>query len=373
MRRIPKRTLTATIILLTIAAAVLPLAFAVPGFIASSRSTVGDRAAESLALAARQISTRLGAGISEQWAELRVVASWAATEGIGGSFPLRIDTVRAVNANLAWMGVASPEGRVLVATGRVLEGQDVSARPWFSAGLQGDFAGDLHEAVMLERLLPPKPSGAPLRLIDFAAPLRRPDGSLIGVLGSHVDWQWMRDRVRNAPLPGGMEALLVARDGTVIVGPPGVEGSRLTLRSALAAGQGVSVVSDEAWPDGHRYLAAGVPAGTAVGLPGFGWTVIVRQPPEAALVGVRSLARAIGGPLVACAGLLLLAGIALARWIGQPFARLAESATALAEGRLDAPVPEARSTREAALLSAALARLDRGRDASTSRPAGGAA
>jgi HAMP domain-containing protein len=157
-----------------------------------------------------------------------------------------------------------------------------------------------------------------------------------------------------------MEAMLVARDGTVIIGPAGLEGTRLALRSAMAAGQGVGVVTEEAWPDGRRYLTVAAPAGAVAGLPGFGWSVIVRQPPEAALGGVRSLALAIGVPMAASAALLLIAGIALARWIGRPLARLAQSATALAEGRLDSPVPEARSTREAALLSAALARLDRG-------------
>lgn len=370
MRRIPARTVSASILAFAILAALLPLAFAVPGFLSVSRSTVGDRAADSLASAARQVSIRLGSGLSEQWTELRAVAGWAAADGIGGTFPLRLDTIRAVNANLAWMGVASPEGRVLVATGRILEGQDVSARPWFRAGLQGDFAGDLHDGPLLRTVLPPRPESDPLRVIDFATPLRRPDGTLIGVLGSHVDWRWIRDRVRNAPLPAGMEAMLVRRDGTVIVGPQGLEGTRLTLRSTLAAGQGVGVVTEEAWPDGRRYLSAGVPAGAAAGLPGFGWTVIVRQPPEAALGGIRSLAQAIGLPLLACAAILLLAGFALARWIGRPFAQLADSATALAEGRLQAPVPEARSTREAALLSAALARLDRGPAPSTSQPGG---
>jgi len=360
MRRTPSRTLAATIVAFAFVAAVLPLALAAPGLFSVSRTAVSDRATQGLSAAARQISLRLGSGVADQWSELRAVASWAAADGIGGAFPLRLDTVRAVNSNLAWMGVASPEGRVLAATGRLLEGQDVSARPWFRAGLQGDFAGDLHEAVMLQRLLGPRPGAEPLRLIDFAMPVRRPDGSLLGVIGSHVDWQWIRDRVRGAPLPAGTDALLVARDGTVIVGPPEVEGQKLTLRSVLAGGQGVGVVTEETWPDGRLYLTVGAPAGTAAGLPGFGWVVIVRQAPEAALGGIRALTLAIGLPVLGGAVLVFLAGIALSRWLGRPFAQLADSATALAAGRLDAPVPEFRRTREAALLSAALARLDRG-------------
>ncbi|NMJ42443.1 HAMP domain-containing protein [Roseomonas sp. JC162] len=359
MRRIPTRTLPATLVLLVIFAAILPLIASIPGFLAASRTNVGDRAAVSLTAAARQISARLGAGIAEQWAELRTVAGWAAAEGVGGSLPLRLDAAKELNGRLAWMGIAAPDGRVLIATRRILEGQDVSARPWFRAGLQGDFAGDLHDALLLARHLAPAPGGEPIRLIDFAMPLRRADGSLIGVIGSHVDWGWMRDRVRRAPLPPGVDAMLAARDGTVIVGPEGLEGTRLTQRSALAGGQGVSTVTQEQWPDGRRYLAAAVPAGTAEGVPGFGWTVIVRQPPEAAFGEVRSLAGEIGVPLLASGVVILLVGLLVARAVAKPFGRLADAATALAEGRLDSPVPDTRSTREAALLSAALARLDR--------------
>lgn len=359
MRRVPNRTVTATLIFFAAAAAFLPLIVAVPSFLTFSRSVGSDRAAEALLSSARQISIRLGAGVSEQWADVRAVAAWAMADGVGGNFPLRLDTVRAVNPSLSWMGVASADGRVLVATGRVLEGQDVSARPWFRAGLQGEFAGDLHDAPLLRRVLPARPGAEPLRLIDFAMPLRRADGSLIGVLGSHVDWQWIRDRVLNAPLSPGMQAMLLSRDGTVIVGPQGLEGTRLTMRSALAASQGVGVVTEEAWPDGQRYLTVGIPAGSAAGLPGFGWVVIIRQPPEAALGEVRSIAQAIGLPLMASALITLLIGIAVARWLGRPLAQLADSAVALVEDRLDKPVPETRSSREAALLSAALARLDR--------------
>lgn len=372
MRRIPNRTVAATILSFAMAAAALPLIFAIPGFLAVSRAAVSDRAAEALVSSARQVSIRLGAGVSEQWAELRAVAAWASADGVGGSFPLRIDTIRAVNPRLAWMGVAAPDGRVLVATERLLEGQDVSGRPWFRAGLQGEFAGDLHEAPLLRRILPAAPGAEPLRLIGFAMPLRRADGSLIGVLASHVDWQWIRDRVRNAPLSPGMEAMLVSRDGTVIVGPQGLEGTRLTLRSVLAAGQGVGVVTEEAWPDGRRYLTVGIPAGSAAGLPGFGWLVIMRQPPEAALGDVRFLASAIGLPLLACALIILLIGFAVARWIGRPLEQLADSAAAVVEDRLDKPVPETRSSREAAMLSAALARLDR-RSAKPAETPGGAA
>lgn len=58
----------------------------------------------------------------------------------------------------AWIGFARPDGTVETATGHLLEGQSVAERPWFKAALKGPFVGDLHEALLLNRLL--RPDGA---------------------------------------------------------------------------------------------------------------------------------------------------------------------------------------------------------------------
>lgn len=360
MRRIPRRTTFGLIAAFATIAALLPLVAVAFGVLQASTEQIQRRHVDALDAGARQIAVRLSRGLGEQWRELHAVLAFAREDIDGGPIRLRLDTAKALNDRLAWMGIARPDGRVLAGTGRVLEGQDVSARPWFGAGLQGAFAGDVHDAVLLARHLQ-RPEGAePLRLIDFAAPIRRADGTVAGVVGSHVDWAWVRDTVRAAPLAPDHDALLVARDGTVLVGPAALEGRRLSQRAALAGGQATGLTTEEDWPDGRRYLARVVSAGAAGGgeTPSFGWSIIVRQPSDAITALERDVARRVLVPAGLAALLVLAAGVLLARLLGRRAAALAATGAAIADGTLAHPVPADRLTREGAVLSAALARLD---------------
>ncbi|WP_207538712.1 cache domain-containing protein [Sabulicella rubraurantiaca] len=342
-----------------VAAAALPVLAGLFGLLNASSGQVERRNIEVLDAAAQQVTGRLSRGLSEQWRELRAMGDYALGELESGVLRLRLDTAKTLNDRLSWMGVVRPDGRVIAATGRMLEGQDVSARPWFVAGLSGLFAGDVHEAQLLARLLPRPPGAEPLRLIDFAAPLRRADGSVAAVIGSHVDWAWVRDVIGSAPLPPGTEALLLARDGTVLVGPAGLEGTRLMQRSAMVGPQAVGVTTEEEWPDGQRYLARIIAAANGAGIPSFGWSVVVRQPTVAATALERVVARQVLVPLAAASLSILVVGLLIARTVGRPFATLASAAAALAEGRrLDAPLPRLRQTRESEAISAALSRFD---------------
>ena len=107
---------------------------------------------------------------------------------------------------------------------------------------------------LLQRALPSDGSSEPLRVLDFSAPVRRAtDGAVVGVIGTHIGWHWIRDLVRSTPRPAEADVLLVSRDGTVIVGPAGLEGTRQQhLRAILAAGHGAPVTAEETWPDGER-------------------------------------------------------------------------------------------------------------------------
>jgi HAMP domain-containing protein len=359
MRRPPRFGAFGLIAGFALLAAMLPLGAVVPGLYDAARIQSELRAADALRATGQQVAVRLGRGLTEQWREHEALARFAAVDGVSGTFALRLDTAKALNARLAWMGVAAPDGRVVAASDRVLEGQDVSARPWFRAGLQGAFAGDVHDAVLLARHLPAAPGGEPLRLIDFSGPLRRADGSVLGVLGSHVEWAWARELVRTAPSPAQAEAMLVTRDGVVLVGPPALEGRRLQLRVALSAQQGVAATAIEGWEDGAQYLTAAIPVAAAGSLPGFGWSVIVRQDPAALVDTARNLVRAVAAPLLVAAALVFALGLVLARALAQPMQQLATAAISLAEGRLNHPVPDARGTRELAGFASALARLDR--------------
>ena len=98
------------------------------------------------------------------------------------------DGIAGDGKRVSWAGFATLDGTVQVATNGLLEGADVSARPWFRAGLQAGFAGDVHEAVMLNRLLGGSETD-PLRFVDLARPATR-DGRVRGVYGVHLSIDW---------------------------------------------------------------------------------------------------------------------------------------------------------------------------------------
>ncbi len=111
------------------------------------------------------------------------------------------------------------QGVVLVSTGNLLQGQNVSQRPWFGAGRQGPYAGDAHDAVLLDKLLRAPGSQVPLRFMDYASPVRGQDSTLKGVIAAHVNWAWVQDIIQRAspasPLANGLEVMLVNKDGVI--------------------------------------------------------------------------------------------------------------------------------------------------------------
>src|SRR5262249_44987122 len=92
-------------------------------------------------------------------------------------------------------------------------------------------------------------------------------------------------------------------------------------------------------------------------LPGFGWSIIARQPADVALADTRELAMRTLPMLAVTAALLLVLAVCFGRFLARPVTRLTLAATDLARGNFSSPVPGERCYREVALLSAALARL----------------
>lgn len=224
----------------------------------------------------------------------------------------------------AWIGVADPSGVVRVAADRLLEGEQVARRPWFIGGCDGPFFGDVHEAVLLaKRLQAPNP-GEPLRFVDFAAPIRAPDGTLRGVVATHAHWA-LAGEVLRATLPvdaasAGIEAYVVSRDGALLYPYEAV--GHLVLPAALPD-PGRPALLD--WPAGSRFLTARQPVRSELATDP-GWQIVIRQPLELALAPVTALHRA----LLALGGLAALLLVLLAFRIAASFARPVETLAAAA-------------------------------------------
>lgn len=338
------------------------LAACVPWLISSSVSNNTNFANQEQAIKqditrkGRDAATRLARTLDRRWVEVQALAHLAETSTDHDIMRVRLDTTKAISQQYAWLGVANTDGVVTVATDDILVGQSVKARLWFSGGLQHPYFGDVHEAVLLQRYIAPD-AKEPQRLIDFATPLRRPDGATYGVLGAHLSWNWLRDLLRDLT-PRGTDILLVARDGIVQLGPDELEGKPLDTPSALAARQGADATEVETWPDGKPYLVSTVPAVTYKDLPDLGWSLIIRQD-AASLVSAFPQSARPGNSALALTGIAIFAlALTLALFVSVPLRRLSAAAASLADPRRETPpMPEERAYQETATLSAALVQL----------------
>ncbi len=290
-----------------------------------------------LAELALQTSDKLERGMYERYREVRLIAQ---RRGLRPESPLArrretLDQMQDSYGYYSWIGVAGMDGKVQVAAKGLLEGADVSKRPWFREALQGKHAGDVHEAVLLAKLLPQQQE--PWRFVDVAFPVPDEAGQPQGVLGVHLSWQWARDVERSviAPIAArrSVEALIVDAKGTVLLGPPGWQGSTLSLPSLQAAAahrEGGYLV--EKWADGQSWLVGYARGRGYADYPGLGWTVLVRQNVDDAYAPVRRLRDYGLAAGVLLAGLCSLAGILVARRITRPLDQLAWSAHRIREG-----------------------------------------
>jgi len=227
-------------------------------------------------------------------------------------------------AEYAWMGVADTEGRVRQAVNGLLINQSVKERPWFQAGLLGNYTGDPHEAKLLSKLLPETANGEPLRFIDFAAPIRNVQGQVIGVLGAHAHWSWVTQIVNSAVMhrnmPSAVEALIIDAEGKVFY-PEQLIGQQLSNIPNTKE----DASDTQGWSVGDGYVTSTVAVPTPPNSD-LNWSIVVRQPLEIALQPARILLYKLLLLGVIAAVAFGFVAYYLALYLSRPIEQLAKSA-----------------------------------------------
>ena len=180
----------------------------------------------------------------------------------------QLERLKEADPAYAWIGLTDADGKVLVATDRLLEEVDVSSRPWFTGAKGGPFTADVHQAVLLAKLLDPHRPEPP-RFIDIAVPVTR-EGEFVGVLGAHLYSEWL-EQVSQSSDPKlrqvGGEVMLLSQNGTVQVGPEPLRGRRVVVDRAMGK---------VSWPDNRTYIWHADVAGSRSA--GARWIVVARAP-----------------------------------------------------------------------------------------------
>ena len=246
---------------------------------------------------------------------------------------------RNLREEYAWMGVTDPQGTVVQAVDGILQGQSVAQRPWFIEGQAGLYVGDVHKALLLEKLLPQQASSEPLRFIDIAAPIRNPQGALVGVVGAHIHWRWVTQTVQAAfdqhPRNQGTEILIANALGDVLYPQALASHTRLAAAPPSAPTTGYARLR---WDDGQEYLTSQASVQTRISQ-GLGWRIVVRQPLDLALEPAHALrTRLLTLGLLAALAFSLVA-LWLARSFSRPIEQLANAARQIEQGASNARFP----------------------------------
>lgn len=280
---------------------------------------------------------------SQSTADLRARAAW-------------INTIQSAYPEYAWLGVVAADGQVLTSTGGLLAGSDFSDRSWFKAALDHPVVGDVHPEKMLADHLQADRTQA-LRFVDVAAPITTPSGQTIAVLAAQLSWTWAqeaRDSLFGTTAPfASAEALVLDRDGIVLLGPPALEGQALKVGSVESAKSGAKRFAVEDWPDGHRYVTGYSKTDGHRSFPGLGWIILVRADADAALAPVSGLSRDIVIWGLLLAGLAAAAAWMLAGRMAAPMLTLATAAEKIRDGRAT-EIPEVGAYSEAETLAQSL-------------------
>jgi len=256
----------------------------------------------------------------------------------------------------AWIGICDANGIGLVGTGKYLEGKDLSKRPWCTQGRERNYIGDMHDALLLSKLLP-NPSGEMFYLVDVAAPVKDKQGRLQGVLCGHIFWNWAEEVLDSKKSPG-KDIFLLTQDGLVLSGPEAARSdlSKLAphtmqaIRQADADGGYLL----EKWSDGKTYLVGYAKSSGYRDYPGVGWISLMREDVTQAFAPARQLRQRILLMGVGLGVLFAWLGWLMAGRIARPITRISQAADRIATGDLEYDVPVNQGDGEVAHLSSAI-------------------
>ncbi|WP_312895247.1 GGDEF domain-containing protein [Microvirga sp.] len=313
----------------------------------------------ALSETAFQMADKLDADMASRSRQVSVVSKLSAVRDPVEAQKI-VDELKIKDPSLAWVGTVSTDGIVTASSGRILIGANVSARPVFKEGIKGHFIGDVHEAVLLAKLLP-NSTGEPMKFVDVATPIRDDGGKTLGVLATHFSWSWAKEVQERLLRPAqerlGLESYIVSSDGTVLLGPTNSIGQFLPINSlklAQADGSGWAV---ETWPDGQKYLTGFARGAGQPDYAGLGWTILARQPIAAAFENADDASREILLWGVGFAALFSALAWFAASLITRPLHAIADAAVRLRRGEPGVEIPQLGGAAEVADLSTSLRAL----------------
>ncbi|WP_258530574.1 sensor domain-containing diguanylate cyclase [Paenibacillus taichungensis] len=332
------------------------------GYILSQKSSIAveTEIGHSLISTASQTSDKLDRFMWSRSGELNLLGRMIALEDRfqPAEMQMLLDQLQDSFPTFSWVGFMDPKGKVLASTDGILLSENLSERPVYQEGIKGKFIGDVHDAVLLAKLLP-NPTGEPLQFVDISFPVKYKNGEIAGVLAAHLSWAWAKEMEESVLQPlkyeeKDIEMFIVSqRENTVLLGPKEWIGLPLKLSGIEGARLNKSSWSIEEWPDGREYVTGFAASQGHLDYPGLGWTVVIRQLKSTAFSSVTDMLWFNVWAGLSVTVLFALIGWIISRKISAPIARLTQVANRLGAGE-QVQIPENRGFREIEVLSRSL-------------------
>jgi diguanylate cyclase (GGDEF)-like protein len=262
--------------------------------------------------------------------------------------------------SFSWIGLTDNKGTVIASTEGILSGVDISERPVFIEGKKGKFIGDVHDAVLLAKLLP-NPSGEPMKFVDVSTQITDSKSSFKGVLAAHLSWDWAREIEKSVMEPlhdrSNIEMFVVSsKDNVILLGNNEMIGKTLNLNGISETKDNVKHWSVETWDDGKQYLTGYTLADGYMNYKGLGWITIVRQPLKQAYSSIRDLQLFILLVGSICAIIFSIIIWLIASKIANPIKQISTAAEYLRIGKKE-QIPQYYGIKEIEMLSVSLREL----------------
>lgn len=232
-----------------------------------TESATRESVLSKLDLTSRRIANRLAADLENRQREIQIVADLIGAVDSEGPQEIQrlLNGLQRRQPQYAWIGLTDVEGSIVAATNGLLQGENVSSRPWFIKGFNAPFTSDPHEAKLLATHILVVQEDSPLRFVDVTGLVFDTNGKKQGVLGAHLYWTWVRDTVnltlQNLTPEANLQVLIADSQGKLLFGNPAQNEAML------------SDVSSEGYLSGRAETPH----------PDVRWTVVVRQSEDEAL------------------------------------------------------------------------------------------
>ncbi len=325
----------------------------------NSRQHIEQNEGESFARNARSILDVLDRGMFERSREIRNAAILDDIREPDVPIARKREILERLQSSFnayAWIGMCDAQGKGLVGSGTYLEGKDLSKRPWCAEGRKGDYIGDMHDALLLAKLLP-NPSGEPFYLVDVAAPVVDKKGVLQGVLCGHIFWKWAEEVIDSKKV-SDKDIFLLSQTGLVLSGPeaPRSDLSALAPKTmqVIRQSERASGYLLEKWTNGKTYLVGYAKSSGYRDYSGLGWVSLIREDVTQAFEPARQLQQRILMMGIALGLLFGWLGWLMAGRIARPIKRISEVADRIAAGDLVYEFPSQTGEGEVAHLSTAI-------------------